>query len=469
MVGWAQPSYLPIRPSNQGFFAWDVSSFSIIITEGTLMKEYNSDTTLKRSLTLKHVPDILIYTERSGFFHYLSYKSKILYKTNTKDSEYSLPLPNGISGPTSLCIGEFYWYLKYNDKKYLEIEKESSWQISEVRPEKSLPNQSSEWYLENGFLYSFSWNSNEMYLTKTDYLGTSISWNTSIPMCGKSPIVKSDESFVFVACVGTNIVQKLSVNSGKLLDKIYIEGPIRTFEASFSSLIFLLEDSHVVHYSVNFQYVGSYFVQGKKLPKLSSLKVSSNFITTVLCDITDTNSCLNPKLALWDLLWEDDRTTVTYVDFEEVVGSDSNLEIPPSNGINTIQYNSITLNEAQIMSQISSQPPVSFIENNLLHINYYSGSGSLQNGTCGDPYLHELIIDISSQRLLEHKIFELEYSEIGGLRSYASILISIKNTQYYLIHGGLSCDLQTVFSKIFLIDLSTKTYILPNQSRNMSW
>jgi len=46
------------------------------------------------------------------------------------------------------------------------------------------------------------------------------------------------------------------------------------------------------------------------------------------------------------------------------------------------------------------------------------------------------------------------------LNDYAAFLISHGGNPFYLIHGGISCDLEVIYPDLFAIDILIKEYVI---------
>jgi hypothetical protein len=98
---------------------------------------------------------------------------------------------------------------------------------------------------------------------------------------------------------------------------------------------------------------------------------------------------------------------------------------------------------------------------------YFSGGGNLQEHKCDDMMLNILRIngyESTSPIVTNFSQISFKSQILVTLNDYASIVLTIGQDQYFLIHGGLSCDCQTVYSILFAVRLTDYTFIFFHQN-----
>jgi hypothetical protein len=109
-----------------------------------------------------------------------------------------------------------------------------------------------------------------------------------------------------------------------------------------------------------------------------------------------------------------------------------------------------------------------FSKNTSLIIAFLSGGVDIEASTCSDMVFNQAKIDIPEDipKVISITSFPIETKIISALSDYASIVLTISGKPYFFLHGGISCDFETIYSSIYTIDLSEYNFFRLNQ-RNM--
>jgi hypothetical protein len=318
-------------------------------------------------------------------------------------------------------------------------------------------------------LYSFLLNNDKTRIMKYSTDVTTIMWTTNLPYCRPDSVdtqlfVSTWKPFVYVVCTSANLLYKISVDQGSILDQMQLDkGDIMYVQTSYEYIFILFEDASVVQYTTDFNYVYTYQVPNTKLPKYVSLKTDKNFLFAVLCT-SGSQECVSPAIFQWSIVKQTPRPVIKYT-------STSTQGLPTIEKLSSwIDYKAITFSSYYLDNSGFSENhdffPVTYMDSyNQYHLVYFSGGGNIYKGTCGDVFLHDTIVNelvtpgIPRLKNSTHYQWSL-ISNVPSypLRSYAAILFPQGQTALYIIHGGVSCDYKKVYSDMFAIDILAKTY-----------
>jgi hypothetical protein len=257
---------------------------------------------------------------------------------------------------------------------------------------------------------------------------------------------------------------------GKIINFFSVdEGNIQAIECSPTHIFVLYDDSRVVQYSKNSDYVYTYLLSGKKtLPNYNKLKVSNDYILYALCnDSPDTDKCTNSTIFKWRIVENTPKTKLIEKSAQSPY-SDYDYELNrPAFKINTVTFTNIKIDflpkQNSYFSAVSHQTDKSTI------ISYFSGSGNVQRSTVGDRFITQIVIPNSNIEVM--RPVSVNYIPVKHpntvLSRYASALFESDGRNFLVLHGGLSSDYINVSSKFFSFDLSDGHALTLNQQKQI--
>jgi hypothetical protein len=211
------------------------------------------------------------------------------------------------------------------------------------------------------------------------------------------------------------------------------------------------------------EYMFTYVAESQMvIPQFNTLKVDNQFLFYALCYL----NCQDYGVIIYH--W----TTAKTPNFPTIISTEA------STNLNSGLY--ISYRNDHIKSTLTSKPalnehfkfplayisPITYIDqNSQQHLAFFSGSGDLSKGTCGDIFVHDIVITsildgtIDENEVVYHDQYLLLNGPSYPLSNYAASLMTFGSSFFYLIHGGISCDYITIYSNIFAIDVLNKKYI----------
>lgn len=261
-------------------------------------------------------------------------------------------------------------------------------------------------------------------------------------------------------------------DNGKILTEYPLDsGNVKAFECSSNFLFILYGDANIVQYTLEFNYVHTYSIRNTKTPKYNTLKVDDNYLLCVLCTGSlSSNECLSPVLYQWSVVKKIPKVIINYA--SPVSNGPSDLKSTVSS---TIGYKAVPFRyhmHEDIFSPNYNFYPVTYKDDdNKQHIIYFSGGGNAAKGTCGDIFLHDIILkqELHSDIPITSETFLYQRYLVSGapkypISDYAAALHITNDYIFYIIHGGISCDYKTIYSDLFCIDVKGRNYITIEQN-----
>lgn len=337
----------------------------------------------------------------------------------------------------------------------------------------TIKHQATKWNVKEDGLFSFAVNETHTFLTKLQPNGKYVSWNKTLPMCVGSSnfLIASCYPNTYALCSPQNIIMNFdSQTVGKIINFFSVdEGNIQAIECSPTHIFVLYDDSRVVQYSKNSDYVYTYLLSGKKtLPNYNKLKVSNDYILYALCnDSPDTDKCTNSTIFKWRIVENTPKTKLIEKSAQSPY-SDYDYELNrPAFKINTVTFTNIKIDflpkQNSYFSAVSHQTDKSTI------ISYFSGSGNVQRSTVGDRFITQIVIPNSNIEVM--RPVSVNYIPVKHpntvLSRYASALFESDGRNFLVLHGGLSSDYINVSSKFFSFDLSDGHALTLNQQKQI--
>jgi hypothetical protein len=321
------------------------------------------------------------------------------------------------------------------------------------------------WYVRDDGLYSFQVSNTEMSLTKYYIDGSTFKWKSLLPLCQSKDssndlLVSSKESKVFVICSANNLLTIINSGNGNIISQYAIDkGKAVAIECTTKYLFILYGDGSVAQYTLDFNFVYIYRIDNMKTPKYAVLKVDNSFLFHILCSNNSAyDGCLDPFIYQWSVQNNVVKVTLNY----EVQKSEVNIENTFLSET-TLKFNTSKVYleaSSGINTQNSYFTPVIYRDlQDRKHILYYSGGGDVGNAVCGDIFMNDLIFN--GIRIDLHEKYSLLMHPI---QDYAAFLKEVEGRFYYFLHGGLSCDYETIYSDLISIDIESKKYSLISQN-----
>jgi hypothetical protein len=328
----------------------------------------------------------------------------------------------------------------------------------------ALKNLNTPWYVKDGGLYAAKVSDTTVEIVKYSLDGNYL-WKSIFPYCQtddpKNEILFAvKQSKVFVICTPINLMTIYYSKEGNIIGQYAIDkGNVVAMECSPSFLFILYGNGNVVQYTLDFHYVFTYSVDNMKTPQYNMLRVDDKYLFYVLCK----NECFIYQLSVYS-----DIKKVT-VNYQYSKMSNSSSIISTSNEV-AFRRKIITIENKQLKIKNSFFTPVTFKDElQQQHIIYFSGGQIIGKGICGDIFLHDMIISEENGKLNLNVLPPFKLPEINyPLNDYAASLITSDGKYFYLIHGGISCDYQTIYSDLFAIDIKSKEYIRLQQNEEIA-
>jgi hypothetical protein len=402
-------------------------------------------------------------------------------------SDYYVPLPEmTMESYNSVFANSNYFYLRH--EYGLWIYGIGFWNNPATKEFSGLPsldiskylftdirNFGTPWYLGENGLYALRVQNNQVFLRRKSLDGKDNFLDISIPNILPS---LSDlfvcESLTIAYIVSPGLVTTADINNGNILLQWPIKRNVNATVCYGNSVFILHDDSKVIQYSDKGNIIYTYKVPDRKIPPFSQLMISQDNLIYVLCDNKTTISyCDDPKIYRWTIIKNPENLNFIYTRDNFKTGG---LVLTDQKSLRNINLNSTLSTFASVRQNISLSQN-SFLDiavrnqNESILLIYFSGGGNLQEHKCEAMMLNILkidgyknfspIVNSVSQISLASQIFDT-------LNDYASIVLSIGQNQYFLIHGGLSCDCQTVYSTLFAVQLSDYRVINLQQNSPIS-
>lgn len=383
-------------------------------------------------------------------------------------STYSLP-PHPKSFDLFHVIEDFFYLNQLvNGKEQFFIYKMNS--ITPYGEELNIiQHQTTKWKAKPDGIYSFTQNQTQTYLTKMTLDGNDMVWNITLSLCVNSSnlLVASCYPYTYALCSPQNFIIKINNELQTISSFPADEGTIETIECSKKDLFLLYNDTSVVQYSRDFEYVYTYFIAGKMiLPKDNQVRISTGYMFTALCDYSnDKNECPHSKIYQWNIIGNPIKTTLTLTKASRDISSPEIYLEEALSDINTLTFKKVELTDQKQNSYFNA---FSYKKDQDTVIAYFSGAGNIEHATIGDSLITEILIPKDLSRPASLNYIKIQSPHIRPISHYASKLFQENNNTFLIIHGGLSSDYKTINSDVFSVQISDGKYQLLTQTVRIS-
>jgi hypothetical protein len=456
-----------------GWIPWDISETGNLyfFSESTVQKcEHQNNYICTPTSNHKFNADIIAFSQNPSYI--IDYHSKLIHIQTSR--WFNVTLPDLPVKYDLLKLNTNNAYIDYGSylRIYPPIYDGMDFSSSEFQ---DIYHQTTKWTLLFDGIYSFVQDKVFTFLTKISFSGVHTIWNVSIPECNyiENPTfhLTADSGNVFVVCGFPNMLFQMKSGNGNLLKKIPLDsGNIVLIKSTDEFLFILFNDSRIVQYTIDQDYVHTYKVPRKKLPPINKLEISRGYLFYVLCEEGNyqTFSCKNPLIYQLEIKRNIEKTTVKYKFESHRKQATIFLEFQDSpiyRRVNGMSIQHVSWDPSIIIEPNSFVHPIAVKKNNSISLKYFSGAGDLKKSTCGDVLFHSVEINSTEEKPFIHSktsFFLGQGSERCSVGDYASVLASFGGKYYYIIHGGISCDLETIYSRIIFIDISENSHLNNN-------
>jgi hypothetical protein len=398
-------------------------------------------------------------TERSCRYNYTGGGFCHTFSDNQYIAEYQ-----------SIAANDKYFYIK--SANGLRIYDLAGWPYNPYLPIKTLPNFNTSWLVKEDGIYTAFVEAFNVDIMRYSPDGYVIEWGTSFPYCeiGDTPsdeplLFASSQSKLYVLCTPVNLITIYDTEDGSMISQYAVDkGNAVSIECSSNFVFILYDDGSVVQYTLDFTYVYTYIVNSnmKTPPNHNTLKVDDNYLFYVLSSVEEIS-----YIYQWSIQQSIQDISISQVHFDNSM-KNTNISINQDRAYIMKKYiltsDSLSVN---LDIQNSFFTPVTYMdEEEETHLIYFSGGGSVEKAVCGDVFVNDILItdlfreyddNLNSDKLVSKYI--LAERRNFPLSDYAATLLKSGETHFYLIHGGISCDYETIYSEMFLIDIVKGEYI----------
>jgi hypothetical protein len=367
----------------------------------------------------------------------------------------------------SIFVNGGYFYIRRPELSDIRIIDLTGWG-SELTSQHSLPNLKTPWHVKDDGLYGVQV-SQIVEIIKYPLDGKSLLWRSEFLYCEtkdpKNEIFFAVKDFkVFVICTPVNLITIYNSEDGKIISRYAIDkGNVVSMECSPSFLFILYGDGNVVQYTLDLHYVHTYRVDNMKTPEYNMLRVDDKYMFYVLCRNTaGYDGCF---IYQWSV--QTNLTKFITLHYNEKLKRQPDITIQREESLMVKRkFLKFDVSNYEFSIKNSFFTPVTYKgSTNQQNLTFLSGRGVVSKGVCVDLFLHDMImkekggefyIDGDSKR----KITGID----SPLSDYAALLLTEDDKYFYLIHGGMSCDYQTIYADLFVIDILANEYIKLSQN-----
>lgn len=184
--------------------------------------------------------------------------------------------------------------------------------------------------------------------------------------------------------------------------------------------------------------------------------------------------CEESNQFVWTIVNNPEITNFTYVrDPSSLIDGlpFNNGKTPEEKGYIKANFQDISVSTEVLFEQNSFLDIASHKDQNKTIITYFSGGGDIQQDDCIDMTLYYMnITGISEGNPSVKSLTSIAMKEYLQPRNdYASVVLIISGTPFFIIHGGMNCECQDTFSDLFAINLIENQYISIFQNATLSW
>lgn len=433
-------------------------------------KEYkcSADTDICSNPSIAYNPSTYLMKNNDFYVNGMLAGRTRRFDYNGKDLNYYFSSTNQyIHQFQSIEANDKYFYIKSPESKSLQIYELKQWPNLQIL--KSLPNQDSSWWIKDNGLFSFKKGSN-VSLIRYELDGKK-SFTVSIVQCQSNTpdseiFLASSDNIVYVVCSPQKLIFKLNSVTGIIEKQGTLErNDVVSFACNSEYLFILFKDATIRQYTTDFIHFYTYSVPNTTIPQYNMLKLDSDFLFLILCQINNESTC-SPLIAKFSIA---KSISISFQIGKHIYSpdieftNDSKVEIKVTADVIALPDEAKSQSNAFIS-------PVAFVEDQTFHLFYFSG-GQKWGTICDRVSLNQLTIKRNIQNDAEATT-KLEFLEINipiisnsPLTNYASILLNLNERYFYVIHGGTNCIFKSFYSDLFAIDLKSFEYIKLRQSQ----
>jgi hypothetical protein len=447
------PLSYPLEINAHGWATWDVYQNLFYFKEGNrfVCDISNGQCTIKPE---QFTSDIYITCNYKLLS--IDYAENKFWNADMNKFVY-LPL-NAVKDFNGLYCSSKYYYLRYMDDNVgFRLYSFGFWSLPNPTIENSglnfLPELKSKIFITSEALYLSYQSNDRIWLSKKSLDGMSSIWESYIPSCAFDSKVYVAACSPYVQALCGNLITQFSPTDGSIiLQYSTLEGEVIAMSCSPNYVFLLYNDTRIVQFSSESDYITSYYISGKIVPRYYKLQINAPYIFTMLCEYSPGPGCLNAAVYQWKIVETFNETAIT-CDKNPKSAFNGKLRLTRNDSKTYQAYVRHILSENNVPAQNS------YFNAHALHSKassfnffYFSGGGNIKRATCGDLFLHETEIafqGISYQVVKMTSKYVIPYP----ISNYASIVISSFERHYFLLHGGTSCDFLKMYNNIFLIEL----------------
>lgn len=300
--------------------------------------------------------------------------------------------------------------------------------------------------------------------------------------------IKPYKNFVFILC--DNLIYHTDAVTGKLLQKISISS-YQAHDVAADDKFMYVATVNAMVFQISLKTGGIVHIYQRKNSLSASIMVSTTQDFVFYAEANGPSPpyfhgmCISGiSLLQWKIIKTERKVIYRYfppnVSLKETALSITHISQPSEGLINTATYVKRFSKIQKVLSQNSFFTPILARDsNNTWNFVYFSGSGNIENGNCGDNFVHKLSIrtfDISdvdsSGNMFEEtsrRIFFMKPTDIcntvpsakafisaSAIFNYAAIFIEFQGAYAYLIHGGTLCFSKISTANVIYISLDDK-------------
>lgn len=461
----------------KGFLLYEVLCQNIINIKSTFVNEYGWCALDNRFNAYCGKNGFMcedVYYQNSEQEYVIDYHHNLIWK----HSKYINIPDNLIRDHSPLAANSQFMYLNF--EKGVKIYETNFWTVKENKPTLSsfeiafLGHQTTKWVLGDNGLYSFLIDEQgNGFLTQQSIDGLNTLWNISLPvnlLVENDPHVCECESTVYISSTG--LLSTIDSSNGNILKQWSIDGIVNAIGCSSDSVFLLYHDSQVVQYSFRGNYIFSYQIPNKQLPKYNQILISNGKLTYVLCDKDILSlSCENPIIISWSIIENPEISRFTYSRITKLE-SQRSFEMRDAGKesiVRKVRYSKVSFDVGISSNTDLFLNLASHDNTGILTIAYLSGENNMQSSVCSGMSLHYLNMTGFEQNnpiVLSYHSVSLEKEFISYIYDYSSVTLQIGDVWFYIIHGGLNCKNDMVFADMYVIQINPyQLYrISPNNS-----
>jgi hypothetical protein len=459
---------------NKDYFVWDYFDGKLIYFSNAT--EYICDAFSRICNVYKriYIPTTYIARSKYYFINDVTYSRTCRFGYDGRTHCHPFLGTQYLQEFQSIFINEKYFYIQTSFNRHkLAIHDITKWETQIPPLIVYLESLEAPWNIKDGGIYAVKV-AQGINIVKYSLDGNNQLWMSTFPECQTNDpknevLFAAKESNVFVVCSTVNIMAIFNSNEGNIIEKYAVDkGKVVALETSEEFVFILYEEGSIVQYTLDFNYVYTYSVDNMNAPKYRMLRADKEFLFTVLCNNQEGYEyCF---IHQWSIYSVRNPVTVAYHRGKSLASSiNATLRVEPS----VILSRKISILETistALDKENSFFTPLTYKDNaGQDHIIFFSGGRVFWKGLCGDVFVHDMLIKKEREKFILTALPFYPISEIRNpLQDYAATLVKDKLIYFYVIHGGISCDYQTIYSDLFAIQVLDNLYIKLSQNYSMT-